>query len=404
MTRAKRPHHDIAIAGAGPAGLIAAACLAAQGFSVLIADPAPPVTDGAAEGADWRSTAFLREGRALFEAAGLWPLLEPHATPLKALRIVDCVGDPPAPRLERAFEGAEAGEGGPFGWNLLNWIVRRELHAALGRMENVTLREGTAIDSATARLDKVILRLTDGTSAEAALLIGADGRDSTVRRLAGIGARITRFGQKSLAFAATHEIEHREISTEIYHEGGPFTMVPLADIEGRPASAIVWMNPGPEAERLRALPDAELGAEMTRRSAGLFGAMHPVSQRGIFPIVTLVAEALTARRTLLIAEAAHVYPPIGAQGLNTSMSDIARLCELLRAAPEDPGAESLLSAYEAARLPDIRARAAAIGLFNRVTRSPDAAMQALRRTGLRAAHDIAPLRDGLTRAGLSPLR
>ncbi len=190
------------------------------------------------------------------------------------------------------------------------------------------------------------------------LVVGADGRDSAVREAAGIAARTTRYGQKSLAFTATHPMPHDNISTEIYHYGGPFTMVPLADIDGRPASAIVWMNAGPRSAELLGLDPAAFNAEMTARSGGLFGPLELASRRGIFPIITQRAERLTAERTALVAEAAHVLPPIGAQGLNTSLNDIAALMQAARDHPGALGEPQMLAAYARARHTDIARRAA----------------------------------------------
>ena len=389
--------HDIAVIGGGIAGLVAAAAFASAGHSVALLDPAPPVTDPAAAGADMRSTAFLRAGRDLFEHIGVWGALAPHATPLEALRIVDTAGTPASLRGERMFSGEQAG-GEPFGWNLQNWRVRAVLLAHLEQMPNVRLMFGTALRALTPRLNEVIITPQGGPQLRARLLIGADGRGSSVRDQLGIGAKTIRYGQKSLAFVARHAVAHNNISTEIYHEGGPFTMVPLPDHDGAPASAIVWMNQGAQAQRLRTLDPAAFDAEMTARAAHLFGDMQRISPMGIFPIITQTADRLVGGRCALIAEAAHVLPPIGAQGLNSSLGDIAAL--LAQASRHELGSPAMMEAYERARLPDMRARARAIDLFNRVTRAPDALSQSLRLAGLRAAHDLPALRHGLIRAGL----
>ena len=401
MSGTPLPRYDIFISGAGPAGLIAAAAFGAAGYSVLLTDPAPPITDARAPGADHRSTAFLRPARALFERAGIWEHLAPYAVPLNALRIVDTRGEPPQLHAERTFQATDSGAS-TFGWNFLNWMIRRELLAALEGMDSVTLRLGTGFRAILSRIDEARITLEDGSALKARLAIGADGRDSPMRNALGIGTRIIRYGQKSLAFCATHEIPHEHVSTEIYHRGGPFTMVPLADIEGRPASAIVWMNPGPRAVELGNMPAAQFNAEMTRRSAGLFGPLTLSSPRGIFPIISQTAERLSAGRAVILAEAAHVLPPIGAQGLNTSLNDIALLLDLIRTAPEDPGKPEILKEWEQRRLRDIASRSRAIDLFNRVIRSPNPAALALRQAGLMAAHDIAPLRKKLMRFGLGP--
>ncbi len=392
---------DIVISGGGPAGLTAAAALANAGFKLLLVDPTAPTTRGDAATSDLRSTAFLQPARDLFQTAGVWDRLSGAAVPLRALRIVDTVGTPPTIRDERAFLPSELGAD-VFGWNFLNWVIRRELVAHLQAQGRVTLKFGTGFKSMLRRTSGAIVSLTDGTRVRARLVVGADGRDSAVREAAGIGVSTTRYGQKSLAFTATHERPHENISTEIYHEGGPFTMVPLDDIDGKPASAIVWMNQGKRAHDLLKMEPAQFNAEMTERAAGLSGNMELASRRGMFPIISQRAERLTAQHCAIIAEAAHVLPPIGAQGLNTSLNDVAALLEAAVTHRDELGGERMLASYEHARARDISRRARAIDLFNRVTRSGNPGLQSLRLAGLKAAHDMAPVRRSLMRAGMGP--
>lgn len=393
----QRENIDIFIAGAGPAGLIAATALAADGHRVLIADPArKPASAGPG---DLRSTAFLRPARDLFQRIGLWESLAPQATALLGLKIVDLAGDPPTLRTERLFAGAEDG---PLGWNFMNDAMKSVLLTHLARIGNVEIAWETGFSHLTNRTSEALIGLTGGRNLRARLAVAADGRASPLREAAEIEVRTTRYGQKALAFVVTHERPHEGISTELYLDGGPFTMVPLPDANGKPASAVVWMNPGPRAVRLATLSDDDFAAEATRRSGGLLGELRLATGRALWPVVTQRARRLVAGRVALVAEAAHVLPPIGAQGLNTSVNDIAALADAIRTQPGDPGAAPVLARYEASRMRDIAARAVVIDLFNRVTRSPDAVSQALRQFGLKTVHDLAPLRQGVMQAGMGP--
>ena len=207
---------DILIAGGGIAGLAAAAALAAEGWRVVVADPAPP-----GEGAlDTRSTAFLAPARRLFEAAGVWDALAPHATRLDALRLVDTSGWPPVERARREFAAADLGLE-TFGWNLPNAATRSALAAALSGRPGVDLRAGTGFRSALVRDREAVVSLTDGSRLAARLVVGADGRASAVREAAGIGASVTRYGQRALAFSVTHPEPHANVSTEIYNRAAP---------------------------------------------------------------------------------------------------------------------------------------------------------------------------------------
>ena len=390
---------DILVSGGGVAGLATAAAFGAAGFGVLIVDPVPPVTEESAEGADLRSTAFLQPSIPVLQAAGLWDRLEPHAMPLQVMRIVDAGGPGAEPRVVRDFNAADI-SGQPFGWNLPNWLLRREMVARLAELPGVAFCPGVATTGVVARDDAALVRLSDGRQVAARLLIGADGRNSAVRRALGIGARITRYGQKAVVFGVTHPIPHDNVSTEIHRSGGPFTLVPLPDRNGRPASAVVWMERGAEAQRLAALPAPAFEAEMSARSCHLFGPLTLATRRAVWPILSQRADRVTAPHVALIAEAAHVVPPIGAQGLNMSLTDLAVLLDLAQAHRDDLGSAAMLAGYARARHLDVAVRQAGIDLLNRASMVAPQPLRDLRAGMLGAMYALAPLRRTLMKVGL----
>ncbi|WP_304619832.1 UbiH/UbiF family hydroxylase [Paracoccus sediminilitoris] len=387
---------DILISGGGIAGLITAAAFGAEGFSVLCVDPAPPVTDEGAAGADLRSTAFLTPSVKLLEQIGLWERLAPHATALQVMRIVDAGGAEPTPRLTRDFDASEIGDQ-PFGWNLPNWLLRREISARLEQLQTVRFLPGTGTAGVVARDEGAIVTLTDGRRVRARLLIGADGRDSPVRQALGIGVRRLRYGQKALAFAVTHDQPHHNVSTEVHRSGGPFTLVPLPDRDGKPSSAIVWMENGRETARLAALPPAEFEAEVNARSAGVLGPLRVATRLTEWPIISQIADRFTGPRTALIAEAAHVLPPIGAQGLNMSLADLGALLDLSKA---DPGSAASLAKFERSRRPEAYARLMGIDALNRASQAQLRPLRDLRAAALGGLYSIAPMRRLMMKAGL----
>ncbi|MCT8329743.1 UbiH/UbiF family hydroxylase [Albidovulum sediminis] len=390
---------DILISGGGVAGLTAAAAFGAAGFRVICVDPAPPVTEAEAAGADMRTTAFLQPARTVLSDAGLWDRLAPHAAALQIMRIVDAGGETPEPRIVKDFDAGEIGDA-PFGWNFPNWLLRREMVARIAELPNVDLRTGIGTRDVLTREGEARVTLSDGSRIAARLLIAADGRTSPVREAVGIGVKTIRYGQKALAFAVTHPIPHQNVSTEIHRSGGPFTLVPLPDRDGRPCSAVVWMERGPEAERLAALPVPEFEAAMFTRSAGLFGPLTLVTRRSVWPMIAQIADRFEAERTALIAEAAHVVPPIGAQGLNMSLADLACLLELAKAAPDRLGERAMLMAYHRRRWPEVKARVTGIDLLNRASMLSPRALRDLRAGTLNALYSLSPVRRTLMRAGL----
>ncbi|NRA99170.1 MAG: FAD-dependent monooxygenase [Rhodobacteraceae bacterium] len=394
-----RQQVDIVIAGGGVAGLTAAAAFGSAGFSVVIADPAPPPQAVEDEASDLRATAFLQPSIALFRDAGVWDELAPFAVPLDALRVIDTTGTPPEITAERTFEPADVGQDS-FGWNLPNWITRKVLTETVAAMPGVDMRSGTAIDGMTQRESEAIVRLSDGTSLSAQLLIGADGRASTVRRLASIPTRTQRYGQKALAFTVTHPLPHNNISTEIYNRGGAFTLVPAQDVDGQSASGVVWMQDGDVAQDCMQMAPEDLAEVMTLRSCHVLGRLTLASPRRLWPVITQTSTKMAAQRVALVAEAAHVLPPIGAQGLNTSLADIRVLRDLAHATPDALGTPKMLDAYEKARGRDVRLRASAIDLFNRVCKSDAPLVQGLRTAGLKTVHDLPGLRRTIMSQGM----
>ena len=390
---------DIFISGGGIAGLTAAAAFGQAGFSVICADPTPPVTDAAAEGSDLRTTAFLQPSRQFLDRAGLWDRLAPHAMPLQVMRIVDAGGELAEPRVAHDFDAADISDL-PFGWNLPNWLLRREIAAHLATLPNVDFRPGTGTAQLFTREAEARVTLTDGARIAAKLVIGADGRTSPVREAAGIGVTTLRYGQRALAFAVTHPIPHENVSTEIHRSGGPFTLVPLPDRDGRPCSAVVWMERGPEAQRLAALPEAAFEAEMTERSAHLFGPLKLVTRRTLWPIISQIADRMQAERVALVAEAAHVVPPIGAQGLNMSLKDLRVLLDLVEARRDDPGARNLLHRYHRARHAEVLARVTGVDALNRASMAEAQGLRDMRMRALNAIYSVTPVRRVMMRAGL----
>ncbi|MTJ05718.1 MAG: UbiH/UbiF family hydroxylase [Sediminimonas qiaohouensis] len=391
--------HDIVISGGGVAGLSAAALFGTAGFRVLCVDPAPPVTERDAAGSDLRTTAFLQPAQALLDRAGLWPRLAPHAAELRTMRIVDAGGEAPEPRLVRDFNSSDISDR-PFGWNLPNWLLRREMVSRLDELPNVDFRPGTGTRALFTRESEARVTLDDGQITRCKLVIAADGRASPMRRAAGIDVSTTRYGQKALAFAVTHPIPHDNVSTEIHRSGGPFTLVPLPDHEGLPSSAVVWMEDGPEALRLAGIPVPEFEAEMSARSAHLYGPLTLASRRSVWPIITQVAKRMSGQRVALVAEAAHVVPPIGAQGLNMSLADMRALLELAEAAPARLGDGAMMDAYHRQRHAEVCARATGIDLLNRASQMHARPLRDARAMGLNAIYSLAPVRRAMMQMGL----
>lgn len=386
---------DILIVGGGIAGLITTSALARAGYNVICIEPHPPITQAHDPDSDTRTTAFLTKSLDVLARAGLGADFTQNGTPLQKMRIADISK---TPHVMRDFDSADISE--PyFGLNFANWHIRACAVEAVESCDRARFITGAALSGLTLRQDAAFARLTTGATITAKLVIGADGRASSVARLAGMTTRRYEFGQSALTFAVTHDIPHENVSTEIHLSGGPFTLVPLPDLEGTPRSAVVWMDDHAATKRRLTEAADTFNREASDRSGHLLGPLTLCSARQAWPIISQLADRLYARRVALIAEAAHVMPPIGAQGLNTSLADIAALLNALETS-SDPGDATALARYHASRWPDMTARIAGVSVLNHASQLGAPALQSLRRFGLEMFHDVPVIRRGLMHLGL----
>ncbi|MEO1774125.1 MAG: FAD-dependent monooxygenase [Pseudomonadota bacterium] len=393
---------DILVAGGGIAGLAATARLAAEGFRTLCVDPRPQMPDSD----DRRTTAFLMPAVATFEAAGAWAGMAAGATPLNTMRIVSSEGGargvPGRPRSVTDFNAAEIGDR-PFGYNVANAEARRALLGAIATTEGAEVIEGVAVARVLRQSSGAVATLSDGRRIAAPLVVAADGRDSRLRRAAGISARRWQYGQRALVFTVTHDQPHENVSTEIHRPGGPLTLVPMPDHDGRPCSSVVWLNDAALSTTLAALDDEALAARLRADTMDLFGPFEILGPRAHWPIIGQLAMRLVARRLALVGETAHVIPPTGAQGANMSLADIDALTRVLaeaRRRGQDIGDPSVLAGYQRARWPETAARVGGIDVLNRFVDTPFAPAAALRREVLATVGRIGPLRQAVMRLGL----
>jgi 2-octaprenyl-6-methoxyphenol hydroxylase len=379
---------EAAVVGAGPAGLLSAIALAAAGVeTLLIAPSAQP---------DHRTTALLAGSVTALDTLGVWQSCQQHAAPLKKLRIVDDTG-----RLLRApevlFDAAEI-DCDAFGYNIENrhLLVALQMRAAALGLKCVA-EPALAIEWDSAG---VTIKYEHG-EAKVRLAIGADGARSLCRTAAGIATARRGYPQSALTVNLSHTRPHEETSTEFHTDQGPFTLVPLP---GRRSSLVCVATPAQCAE-LASLTDAELSAEIERRSHSLLGKPTVETGRGLFPLAVENADTVARNRIALVGEAAHVVPPIGAQGLNLGLRDAASIAELVaetRQQSRDIGSVDLLERYERERRADITSRTLAVDLLNRSLLTEFLAAHGARGLSLYMVDHVGPLRRALMREGIMP--
>ena len=387
---------DVAVVGAGPAGLAAALALVHVGADVALIGPAPAKTS--ARSLETRSAALLTSSVDLLKALNVWAALSPHAAPLAAIRIIDASRSLfRAPDIE--FKASEIGLPA-FGYNIANTVLAEALYARAQAVLPAVIAasvSGIALDGSQA-----VLTLSDGAKLSARLVAGADGRRSICRSSAGIEVTERRYDQAAIATSFRHTLPHGNVSTELHQEEGSVTTVPLPDPS---ASSLIWVGPLPEVTGLMQRDEEGFADALSERLGGLLGAISDVGARAEFPVAGLTANRLAAKRTVLLGEAAHILPPIGAQGLNLGFRDAAALADCVADAlreARDPGGEEVLDAYARARRLDVMTRTLGVDLLSRSLFTSLPPLQAARGIVLHGLKALPPLRRAVMRVGLTP--
>lgn len=379
---------DIVICGGGISGLLATACFGLKGYNVLCVEPSKKKANLPN---DFRSTALLQKSVAVLEQYNIWNDLLPYATPLKTMRIVN-VSEDKSSSNNFDFSSSDISEL-PFGWNVSNSEIKKFLQRKIENIPNAEILFGNSIKDIFTRSSGARVTLIDDRIVNTNFIIAADGKNSFVRNFFKIKCRQKDFNQIGLAFTVEHSKSHKNISTEIYMSGGPFTLVPLEDKNGKYRSAVVWMDVKTKVEALLQMDKETFQKAVNKRSCEIMGKLTVTSEVSSWPIVSQLSKSFYAQRTALLAEAAHVFPPIGAQGLNTSIGDISTLLNLAK--EFELGSDEMLVKYNRIRKRNIEIKLAGINTLNIFSIADTHWMNGVRQNTLKLLHGIKPIRTKL---------
>ncbi|WP_375623603.1 MULTISPECIES: UbiH/UbiF family hydroxylase [unclassified Bartonella] len=384
----KKEHKDIAVIGAGPVGMLAALSLAHEGLSVFLVGPSAH-TD------ELRTTALMMPAIRMLQKLNIWDNLQKHAAALSYMRIIDITS-----RIVHAptvhFSSAEIGEKA-FGYNIPNVKLNSALVDAVTHTPNIT-RFVSAAKSFHHTKKHVSITLADRRVLQAPLVVAADGRHSLTRTAAGISVKQWNYPQKALVLNFSHEFSHQNTSTEFHTEHGPFTQVPLP---GR-RSSLVWVVHPSRAEELLNIEPKVIAKMIENQMQSMLGKVSLETSIQAWPLSGLLSHHFAANRTILVGEAAHVLPPIGAQGLNLGFRDVQTLIDILPNKISNFNFEMIVAHYNKCRKPDILIRSGAVHTLNSALLSHMLPVHILRSVGLGLLHSFSPLRNLFMREGMYP--
>lgn len=378
---------EAVVVGGGLAGLAAGIAVAQSGLSTIHLAPAAPP--------DRRTSALMMPSVDYLTSAGLIGAPDEHGQPLTQIRIIDATS-----RLIRAPETLfDAGEAGlkAFGWNFANLKLAEAFHTAGEALPNLATRP--ALLSGIERTgDGFRLTLDDGSVLRTSLLVGADGKKSMVREASGFHAREHQFSQAALVCDLELGRSLGGASVEFHYPQGPFTLVPA----GGKRANLVWIDDLATLKAARALDKDQLAALFGEKSQHLFGAVTVATPTFVFPLSTITLDKAGLDGVVLVGEAAHAFPPIGAQGLNLGLRDVADLAAVLASVDTSrpDWAQQVSADYARRRAADLARTGSMVDALFRSLLTDMLPAQALRAGGLWALKLLPGLRKQAFAVGM----
>ncbi len=384
---------DVIIVGGGPVGLALGALLGRSGHHLVLlldARAAFPVP----EGVDPRVYALSRASQSLLERCGAWEALAPrHAWPYLRMEVWDGAR-PRHPASTLVFDAAELDQP-DLGHIVENARLEQALRESALACDTVRLRSGTRVEALELAAAGAVVVTAEGERLQAGLVVAADGAGSRLRALAGIEVQQRDYQQRAIVTHVTTEQPHGQTAWQRFLPTGPVALLPLGD--GR--CSVVWSADDGLADELLAMSDDSFATALGEATEYALGTLSAPEPRIALPLRRLHARTYTARRFVLMGDAAHVVHPLAGQGVNLGLADAAMLADCLDA-DADPGERRGLRRYERTRKTDNLATLAGMDALQRIFALRREPMAGLRAGGLGLVQRARPLKRRLMRRAL----
>ncbi len=332
--------HDILICGGGLVGASLALALSQLDFDVALAE-AIPFGNAEQPSFDERTTAISNGTQRIFNALGVWPLIERAATPIKRIHVSD--------KGRFGFARINAQEQGlaQLGYVVVNRVMGEALWRRLSE-QRIKLYAPARVTALKLEGDQQVVTLNKDIqqSVSARLVIAADGARSAVREAAGIGASTQDYNQTAIIANIAAQKFHNHVAYERFTPDGLLAMLPLPDAR----VGLVWVLAPEVATQVLQFSDADFMTRLQEAFGLRLGRFTQVGKRSSYPLALTQADAHIAERLAIIGNAAQGLHPIAGQGFNLGLRDAACLAEVLADARTDdakvdPGSKDILQRY-----------------------------------------------------------
>lgn len=381
----KNINTEVIIIGAGLNGMALACSLAQNGVEVVVVESSD-IEKIKAKESDGRTSAISQGSSKIFQAMDLWDEMSKKAQPILDIRVTD--GESPLfVHYDHKMVGDE-----PMGYIIENSHIRNTLFKKANSYSNLRIIDNVRYEEVKFGSYNVCISLNNGSNIQSQLLIGADGKKSNIRKIAGIKSVSYDYKQTGIVCTVEHEKNHSGVAVEKFLPVGPFAILPMF---GGYHSSLVWTEPSDLAPLYMRMNDSEFLEQISLRFSGYLGKLKLSGERFSYPLSLVHAKKYTAQRMALVGDAAHAMHPIAGQGFNLGIRDVPALTKLIVDAKNsgiDIGISSVLDEYEELRKFDSLSLLATTHTLTKLFSNNIFPINHLRKAGLATVNNILPLK------------
>ena len=380
-------HYDILIVGGGMVGASLAVALKPLKLNIALVDAFKP-RDTKHPAYDDRAIALSYGSSLIYKGMGMWSNIQTDATAIKQIHVSD-KGHFGATRLSAKKEKVDA-----LGYLVEARLLGKQLYTALNSDDNIEHIIPARVESLNYHDDYLEVSLDNNGKKQTIrcqLLVAADGTNSTIRTLSGIGTQRSDYHQVGIIANVSTEKPHNNQAFERFTADGPIALLPMSNNR----SSLIWTQPSNKADDILALDDKTFLDKLGEAFGYRLGRFTKAGKRSSFPFALVRSDKNTAERVALIGNASHTLHPVAGQGLNLALRDVAVLADLL-AKYSSKETKQLLIDYEEKRQSDINTTIRYTDSLVKLFSNDLFLLGHARAGGLLAVDRISPLRNWLT--------